>query len=97
MTPKEILTAALNRWGSAMQTVIAIEEMAELQKELCKYIRGKGNVEAIAEELADVYIMLKQMEMLHGIEGRVLDWRIAKLARLEKRLKEEQEVTHAPD
>lgn len=95
MTPKEILTAALNRWGSAMQTVIAIEEMAELQKELCKYIRGKGNVEAIAEELADVYIMLKQMEMLHGIEGRVLDWRIAKLARLETRL--EQEAAHAPD
>ncbi len=89
MTPKEILTAALNRWGSAMQTVVAIEEMAELQKELCKYIRGKGNVEAIAEEIADVYIMLKQMEMLHGIEGRVLDWRIAKLARLEKRIKAE--------
>lgn len=97
MTPKEILTAALNRWGSAMQTVIAIEEMAELQKELCKYIRGKGNVEAIAEEIADVYIMLQQMEMLHGIEGRVLDWRVAKLVRLEKRLKEEQEAAHAPD
>lgn len=97
MTPKEILTAALNRWGSAMQTVVAIEEMAELQKELCKYIRGKGNVEAIAEEIADVYIMLQQMEMLHGIECQVLDWRIAKLMRLEKRLKEEQETAHAPD
>ncbi len=97
MTSKEILTAALNRWGPELQTAVAIEEMAELTKELCKHARGTHNTDAIAEEIADVYIMLRQMEMLHGVESQVLDWRIAKLVRLEKRLKGEQETAHASD
>ena len=40
------------------------EEMAELQKELCKNARGKDNRAEIAEEIADVHIMLDQMEIL---------------------------------
>ena len=40
---------------------IFFEEMSELQKELCKHDRGKDNREAIAEEIADVQIMLEQM------------------------------------
>ena len=95
MTSKEILTAALNRWGPELQTAVAIEEMAELTKELCKHARGTHNADAIAEEIADVYIMLRQMEMLHGVEERVIWWYNAKLARLETRL--EQEAAHASD
>lgn len=95
MTPKEILNAALNRWGAELQTAVAIEEMAELTKELCKHARGADNTDAIAEEIADVYIMLSQMEILYGVEERVIWWYNAKFARLETRL--EQEAAHAPD
>lgn len=95
MTSKEILTAALNRWGPELQATVAIEEMAELTKELCKHARGSHNKEAIAEEIADVYVMLNQMEILHNVEARVIWWYNAKLARLETRL--EQEVSHASD
>lgn len=50
----EICRAALEAFGAEAQMVMAIEEMSELTKELCKHRRGCDNVEAIAEEIADV-------------------------------------------
>lgn len=91
MRAKEILTAALNRWGPELQTAVAIEEMAELTKELCKHARGAHNTDAIAEEIADVYVMLNQMEILHNVEARVIWWHNTKLARLEERIKAEED------
>lgn len=37
-----------------MQIVVTMEEMSELQKELCKYMRGKYSPASIAEEIADM-------------------------------------------
>lgn len=82
----EILLSALTKWGAGMQTVMVFEEMAELQKELCKSLRGKDNRGYIAEEIADVRIMLDQMVILHDCAEDVDTWRKVKLARLEKRL-----------
>ena len=59
--PHKIYCEALNKWGAEAQTLMVFEEMSELQKELCKHARGKDNREAIAEEIADVQIMLEQM------------------------------------
>ena len=84
----EIFLSALTKWGAGMQTVMVFEEMAELQKELCKSLRGKDNRGYIAEEIADVRIMLDQMEILHHCAEDVDVWRRVKLARLEKRLRE---------
>lgn len=41
-------------FGEDNQIIVAIEELAELQKELTKWIRGKGHICNIAEEIADV-------------------------------------------
>lgn len=82
----EILLSALTKWGAGMQTVMVFEEMAELQKELCKSLRGKDNRGYIAEEIADVRIMLDQMVILHDCAEDVDTWRKVKLGRLEKRL-----------
>ena len=82
----EILLSALTKWGAGMQTVMVFEEMAELQKELCKNLRGKDNRGYIAEEIADVRIMLDQMVILHDCAEDVDTWRKVKLGRLEKRL-----------
>ena len=54
----EIYREALRRWGPEAQMLMAFEEMSELQKELCKAARGKQNKAEIAEEIADVQIML---------------------------------------
>ena len=42
---------------------MAIVEMSELSKELTKFLRGNGNKEKIAEEIA-VYIMMELLKLL---------------------------------
>ena len=90
----EILLSALTKWGAGMQTVMVFEEMAELQKELCKSLRGQDNRGCIAEEIADVRIMLDQMVILYDCAEDVDTWRKVKLGRLEKRLSKQVEEPH---
>lgn len=80
-----IYIKALDTYGAQAQTMMCMEEMSELQKELCKHARGADNVHQIAEEIADVRIMLDQMELLHGCGVLVADYEQVKLLRLEKR------------
>lgn len=86
----EILLSALTKFGDHAQTVMVFEEMSELAKELCKNMRGKDNRDAIAEEIADVRIMLDQMEILHDCAASVSRWRESKLHRLSLRLEDEK-------
>lgn len=80
------MARAIDSYGAQSQTLMVMEEMAELQKELCKHARGKDNRLAIAEEIADVQIMLEQMAILHNCETQVKTFRVQKLDRLKKRL-----------
>lgn len=86
MDERSVFLAALKTWGTDAQTVMVFEEMSELQKELCKHARGKNNVEEIAEEIADVQIMLEQMIILHDCEEAVKEYRRSKIERLKIRL-----------
>lgn len=86
---QKILAAALDRYGADAQTLMLFEEMSELQKELCKKARGRCNLDQIAEEIADVQIMLDQMILLHGCRDKVSQYRQFKLLRLATRLEEE--------
>ena len=82
----EVLQRALDTYGSLPQVVMVFEEMSELQKELCKYLRGKYSPENIAEEIADVEIMLEQMKMLLCCTDAVRNERRRKVERLKARL-----------
>lgn len=86
MCDSEIFKAALDKWGADAQTVMIFEEMSELQKELCKHARGRDNVEQIAEEIADVQIMLEQMIILHNCGVAVKEYRRSKTERLKIRV-----------
>lgn len=86
---KEILQGVINQYGADMQETIAIEEMSELQKEICKNKRGRDNKECIAEEIADVLICLDQLQMIFDIQQLVDEWKRAKVWRIYKRLLEE--------
>ena len=86
-TAKELYRRAIDTYGPDAQTRMVMEEMAELQKELCKNSRGADNLESIAEEIADVEIMLEQMMVLHDCESLVAGYKKYKLDRLEERLK----------
>ena len=87
MKEKEIYRHALDKWGAKAQICMLFEEMAELQKELCKNFRGKENRAEIAEEIADVEIMLNQMKILFDIEEDAERYKQFKLKRLEERLR----------
>lgn len=86
---QHIYEGALNKWGKENQTRMMFEEMAELQKELCKEARGEDNTDAIAEEIADVKIMLEQMIILHNCKDMVEMQMKRKLQRLKERLEGE--------
>lgn len=70
------------------QFVVAIEELSELQKELCKILRNEDyDTRNIAEEIADVSIMLEQIMVALNIpSSTIADIRATKLFRTRKRL-----------
>lgn len=85
----EIMKSAIRKNGKVMQTVVAIEEMSELQKELTKYIRGNGNRDNLTEEVADVLIMITQILLMYQISDENITEVINfKLNRLKERLEQ---------
>lgn len=88
MKREEILKSAIARYGNEAQMIIAMEEMAELTKELSKFLRGAHNEDAIAEEIADVRIMLEQLEIMFDCAGAAAVYEAAKVERLQRRLED---------
>ena len=83
---------AIEKYGKDAQLNVAIEELSELIKEICKHKRGNNNRANIVEEIADCYIMLEQLEIIFEIKALELHKMFqAKLSRLEKRLEERNE------
>lgn len=87
----DTICAAIQTFGEEHQTFVAIEELSELQKELCKRLRGScDNVEHIAEEVADVEIVLMQLCEMLGIDDIVEIYTKYKLRRLRENIEKEQ-------
>ena len=76
------LREAVEVYGEDMQITVAIEELSELIKELCKYKRGIGSEIHIAEEMADVKIILEELEIIFDNKRRVDIWYKDKVERL---------------
>lgn len=83
---KEVYEEALIKYGKHNQLVVAIEEMSELQKEICKYFRHEGKDQDLIEEVADVSIMLEQIILMFDIEDDVQKVMKEKVQRLKRRL-----------
>lgn len=87
MNPADsVFERAIKTYGEESQLWMVIEEMSELAKEICKYKRGMNNPETIAEEIADVQIMLEQAKIIFGNSRRVNEMIEYKLNRLQSRL-----------
>lgn len=87
----EIYEKAISAYGKLTQVGVCLEEMSELQKELCKMMfRGDGHMYHLAEEIADVTIMLEQLRvMFPGINDTVCEIMDAKVLRLKGKLEKE--------
>lgn len=87
---EELYKKLIQTYGQT-QMIVALEELSELQKEICKGLRGKNNKESIIEEMADVYIMLEQMKLYYGIDDKaILDKVEEKNNRTRDRLRKEE-------
>lgn len=80
---------ALERFGKVQQITKAIEEMSELQKELCKVLIGEMDILNIIEEIADVEIMIDQLRMIFNSDRDIENVKAMKIERLERRMLEE--------
>jgi DNA-binding transcriptional regulator GbsR (MarR family) len=83
---KQVYEAALNKWGCKLQATVAIEEMAEVQKEITKMLRGQLDREHLAEEIADATIMLEQLRQMLNINESVCSWMDYKIAELKRKV-----------
>jgi NTP pyrophosphatase (non-canonical NTP hydrolase) len=83
----EILQKFVDAWGVDDEKKIAIEEMAELTKELCKSWRNKTNEssenmakneQAIRSEIADVLITVGQLKRIYGVAkvDEIIDYKL---------------------
>lgn len=83
---RKIEQNAIEHYGRESQMVVAIEELSELVKELTKNLRGENNEGHIAEEIADVHIMLDQLELMFENVQSVRTWKERKINRLNARI-----------
>jgi len=83
-----IYERAIKCFGEQIQFVVAMEECSELIRALSKVIReGKADqafcFQQLAEEVADVQIMLDQMKVILDGEGSS-DWELVREAKLDR-------------
>lgn len=83
----KVYTHALVNYGELTQMVVALEELSECQKEICKFLRGQGDAGHLAEEIADATICLEQMRYIFGLNNLVCEKMDEKIMRLDKRLR----------
>lgn len=92
---KDIIAGSIEVYGETNQINVAIEEMSELTKELCKDLRSFRGFrrEQIVEELTDVIIMLTDIILIYDIKSSEIEhWTERKLRRLRARMTESEEL-----
>ena len=97
---KVVYEDALATYGTGAQMIVALEELSELQKELCKVLRGDVRLNALQEEVADVTIMLEQIRQAFDINDLVCQTMDFKILRLKQRIadtKANQKIGYGKD
>ena len=85
MEKTEILKMAIAANGETYQEIIAIEECSELIQAITHKHRGRKH--NIAEEIADVEIMLEQLKIINDCADTVESMKRYKIERLLHRLR----------
>jgi NTP pyrophosphatase (non-canonical NTP hydrolase) len=93
---KRIIEQTIDLYGTDLQCFVACEELAELIQAISKALRtdNDDNKDNLIEEMADVYIILEQLQELYTISDELINEKITeKLERQDKRnQKEMQEI-----
>ena len=81
-TVTQVYKENINRNGVNTEIMKYLEETAELQEAVCKYYAGKDSVIHIAEEIADLQIMLEQLAIIFDCRELVQRWRKRKIEQI---------------
>ena len=92
-TEEDVLKTAIATYGNEAQLCVAMEECAELIQAISKYKRyGSKAQEQLAEEIADVLIVVEEVKLICGIKDEQLKfYHDKKIARLKERLENAKE------
>ena len=90
METNEIYRAALETFGEEKQIIKLSQEIGEFLMAFTQYMEGRDKLSHVAEEMADVHIMLNQWAVHFGCEAEVERMKRYKLRRLEQRIEEAQ-------
>ena len=83
----ETLKNAISAFGADAQITKLCEECAELMTAVIHRRAGRDTNDHVAEEMADVTLMMVQMRIIFGISEEDIDkWMAYKLERLRERL-----------
>ena len=80
-------TNAMLAFCERNQLIVAVEELSECQKEICKILSGGEDYRNLAEEIADATIMLEQIRLMFNINDCVCNFMDEKIKRLDDRVK----------
>jgi NTP pyrophosphatase (non-canonical NTP hydrolase) len=92
MIDNDVYRNAIQTFGLDNQLFMLVEECAELQKEASKLFRRTGNKDRLAEEIADVEIMIQQMKLAYGIHTKVERIKEVKILRLREKIEYVEET-----
>lgn len=81
-----ICQLAVNVYGKTSQCTVCMERWQSSPRSSPKNLRGQDNAAHIAEEIADVEIMLEQLKLMFSIRDEVTQQRTVKLQRLDNRI-----------
>lgn len=85
LSAKDIYKLVIDTYGRDNQLNMAIEEMAELIQAINKTRRYPDSIKAkdnVAEEMADVAIMLEQLALIYDCHNEVLNWKEYKIEKI---------------
>lgn len=85
-----IMESAIQCYGKEAQMIKTMEELGELTRAIARVLlwgEGKEEMRNLQEEMADVSIMLSQLELMFGDVSEIEEW---KLRRLKERLEEDE-------
>lgn len=95
MSDEELQTIwrqSIDHYGRQLQSIVCMEECAELIQAISKKLRDPTSPnDHLAEEMTDVIICLNLLKLMYGITDKEIHNRVvAKTLRLSKRMEEAQ-------
>lgn len=86
-----VVKKSIDHYGADLQTVVCMEECAELIQAVSKMKRGKDNRNNLIEEMADVMICMEILKQVYGIsDNEIQNYVCQKQNRTIERMKSDE-------